>query len=169
MATGPQQKHLAARALFLAAALLSFGLSVVLYFSGEESDGIFVGLWVPSILALGAFMAPRREPEPPTAPRPEDEPMIGIFIYGMFVFALVCPPSACSPGASSTSGATAPASNRAARSSASSGASRSPRAGGRDAMTGCSTERSTSRSSPATRGSVSALRGLDWDDAPGST
>jgi hypothetical protein len=50
----------AARGLFLAAALLSFGLSVALYFSGEHTDGIFVGLWVPSILALGAFLAPRR-------------------------------------------------------------------------------------------------------------
>jgi hypothetical protein len=50
----------AARALFLGAALLSFGLSVVLYFTGEHVDGIFVGLWVPSILALGAFLAPRR-------------------------------------------------------------------------------------------------------------
>jgi hypothetical protein len=50
----------AARALFLAAALLSFGLSVVLYFTGGHTDGIFVGLWVPSILALGAFLAPRR-------------------------------------------------------------------------------------------------------------
>jgi hypothetical protein len=53
-------RTLAARALFLAAALLSFGLSVVLYFTGEHADGIFVGLWVPSILALGAFLAPRR-------------------------------------------------------------------------------------------------------------
>jgi hypothetical protein len=53
-------RTLAARALFLAAALLSFGLSVVLYFTGEHTDGIFVGLWVPSILALGAFLAPRR-------------------------------------------------------------------------------------------------------------
>jgi hypothetical protein len=53
----------AARALFLAAALLSFGLSVVLYFSGEHTSGIFVGLWVPSILALGAFLAPRRVPD----------------------------------------------------------------------------------------------------------
>ena len=48
-----------ARGLFLLAAGLSFVLSVVLYFAGEESDGIFVGLWVPSILALGAFIAPR--------------------------------------------------------------------------------------------------------------
>ena len=49
----------AARGLFLVAALLSFGLSVVLYFTGEHMEGIFVGLWVPSILALGAFLAPR--------------------------------------------------------------------------------------------------------------
>jgi hypothetical protein len=53
-------RTLAARALFLAAALLSFGLSVALYFTGEHTDGIFIGLWVPSILALGAFLAPRR-------------------------------------------------------------------------------------------------------------
>lgn len=48
-----------ARGLILLAALLSFGLSVALYFLGDETDGIFVGLWVPSILALGAFIAPR--------------------------------------------------------------------------------------------------------------
>jgi hypothetical protein len=53
-----RERVLAARGLFLAAALLSFGLSVVLYFTGEHSDGIFVGLWVPSILALGAFITP---------------------------------------------------------------------------------------------------------------
>ena len=50
-----------ARALIAAAALLSFGLSVVLFFTGEERAAIFVGLWVPSILALGAFIAPRRD------------------------------------------------------------------------------------------------------------
>lgn len=50
----------AARTLFLLAALLSFVLSVTLYFSGEETSGTFVGLWVPSILALGAFLAPRQ-------------------------------------------------------------------------------------------------------------
>ena len=57
-------RTLAARALFLAAAVLSFGLSVILYFTGEHTDGIFVGLWVPSILALASFLAPRRIPAP---------------------------------------------------------------------------------------------------------
>jgi hypothetical protein len=50
-----------ARGLILAATVLSFGLSVVLFFAGEERAAIFVGLWVPSILALGAFIAPRRD------------------------------------------------------------------------------------------------------------
>lgn len=59
-------RTLIARALFLGAALLSFGLSVVLYFSGEHTDGVFVGLWVPSILALGAFLAPRRIADGPS-------------------------------------------------------------------------------------------------------
>jgi hypothetical protein len=55
----PQAHATTARGLFLAAALLSFALSVALYFSGDETEGIFVGLWVPSILALGAFLCPR--------------------------------------------------------------------------------------------------------------
>jgi hypothetical protein len=55
----PNRQLATARALVLVAALLSFGLSVGLYFLGDETDGIFVGLWVPSILALGAFIAPR--------------------------------------------------------------------------------------------------------------
>jgi hypothetical protein len=54
-----RRRYSAVRALFLVAATLSFALSVGLFFSGEENEGIFVGLWVPSILALGAFMAPR--------------------------------------------------------------------------------------------------------------
>lgn len=48
-----------ARALIGLAAFLAFALSIVLYFSGDENAGIFVGVWVPSILALGAFLAPR--------------------------------------------------------------------------------------------------------------
>jgi len=46
--------------LFLAAAV-SFLLSVSLWFAGHELQGIFVGLWVPSILALGAIVLPRGE------------------------------------------------------------------------------------------------------------
>jgi hypothetical protein len=50
---------LAARLLLLVAALIAFALSVSLWFSGNEQEGIFVGLWVPSILALGAVVMPR--------------------------------------------------------------------------------------------------------------
>lgn len=49
------------RALILLGALLSFVLSVGLWFGGNEEQGIFVGLWVPSILSLGALVAPRGE------------------------------------------------------------------------------------------------------------
>ena len=42
------------------AAGASFGLSVALYFGGDADAGIFVGIWVPSILALGALLVPRR-------------------------------------------------------------------------------------------------------------
>ena len=45
-----------AHALFLVAAGFSFLLSVSLWFLGNKEQGIFVGLWVPSILALGALM-----------------------------------------------------------------------------------------------------------------
>jgi hypothetical protein len=47
------------RGLILVAAAVSFVLSVVLWFSGNELEGIFVGLWVPSILALGALVVGR--------------------------------------------------------------------------------------------------------------
>ncbi len=45
-----------ARALILFAAFASFVLSVTLWFSGDKQQGIFVGLWVPSILALGGVV-----------------------------------------------------------------------------------------------------------------
>ena len=41
--------------LFLAAALGSFALSIGLWFTEHREEGVFVGLWVPSILAAGAF------------------------------------------------------------------------------------------------------------------
>jgi len=45
----------------LLAAAVSLGVSVGLYFSNNASEtdrlnGIFVGVWVPSILALGSFV-----------------------------------------------------------------------------------------------------------------
>ncbi len=39
------------------AAFLSFLLSVVLWFADSREEALFVGLWVPSILSLGAFYA----------------------------------------------------------------------------------------------------------------
>jgi hypothetical protein len=49
------------RATTLVAAFASFLLSVYLYFANDSTvddkiNGIFVGVWVPSILALGAFL-----------------------------------------------------------------------------------------------------------------
>jgi hypothetical protein len=46
--------RLRAALVILLAAFASFVLSVVLWFTGNENQGIFVGLWVPSILAFGA-------------------------------------------------------------------------------------------------------------------
>ena len=43
----------AGKLLFGVAAGASFLLSVYLYFSGSHQQGIFVGLWVPSILSAG--------------------------------------------------------------------------------------------------------------------
>jgi hypothetical protein len=42
--------------LFLVAAGASFVLSVSLWFGGDRERGQFVGIWVPSILALGALV-----------------------------------------------------------------------------------------------------------------
>ena len=66
MATTTHQRTLAltesragaSRALILLAAAISFVLSVSLWFGSNELQGIFVGLWVPSILALGAMLMP---------------------------------------------------------------------------------------------------------------
>ena len=48
-----------ARTLFLFAAFVSFVLSVSLWFGGHHDQGIFVGIWVPSILSLGTLVAGR--------------------------------------------------------------------------------------------------------------
>jgi hypothetical protein len=50
-----------ARGLILIGAFVSFVLSVVLWFGGDKQQGIFVGLWVPSILSLGGVVLRRGE------------------------------------------------------------------------------------------------------------
>ena len=47
------------RGLILLGAFVSFVLSVGLWFTGNHDQGIFVGLWVPSILALGGLTSGR--------------------------------------------------------------------------------------------------------------
>lgn len=49
-------KTLVAKLLILAAAGLSFLFSVYLWFAVNREQGIFVGLWVPSILSFGALV-----------------------------------------------------------------------------------------------------------------
>jgi Na+-driven multidrug efflux pump len=51
-----------ARYLILLAAGISFLLSVTLWFGGHELQGIFVGLWVPSILSLGGIVLRQERP-----------------------------------------------------------------------------------------------------------
>jgi hypothetical protein len=48
-------RHRLGVTLFLLAASASFLLSIALWFSDHHEEGLFVGLWVPSILAAGAF------------------------------------------------------------------------------------------------------------------
>ena len=45
-----------AKFLILVAAGLSFLLSVYLWFLVDKEQGVFVGLWVPSILSFGALV-----------------------------------------------------------------------------------------------------------------
>ena len=42
--------------LFVLAAFLSFVGSVYLWFNGHKDQGMFVGLWVPSILSFGSLL-----------------------------------------------------------------------------------------------------------------
>ena len=42
--------------IFLAAGLVSLVLAVSLWFTGNEQQGLFVGLWVPAIHSLGALV-----------------------------------------------------------------------------------------------------------------
>ena len=44
------------KSLFFAAAFASFLLSVGLWFAGDRERGLFVGIWVPSILSAGNLL-----------------------------------------------------------------------------------------------------------------
>ncbi len=46
----------AVKIMILFAALISFLLSVYLWFNSSKEQGLFVGLWVPSILSFGALL-----------------------------------------------------------------------------------------------------------------
>ncbi|MDZ4780750.1 MAG: hypothetical protein SGJ19_10890 [Planctomycetia bacterium] len=45
---------------FVVAAGASFLFSVSLWFTGSKQEGVFVGLWVPSILSFGTLLLGRR-------------------------------------------------------------------------------------------------------------
>lgn len=49
-----------ARTLVVIGAFVSFLFSVSLWFAGMRDEGLFVGLWVPSILGLGNLLMPAR-------------------------------------------------------------------------------------------------------------
>lgn len=53
------KRVIASKALFFAAAGISFCLSIWLWFSGDRERGLFVGLWVPSILSAGGLLLTR--------------------------------------------------------------------------------------------------------------
>ncbi len=46
--------------LFMVAAFASFVFSVSLWFGGYRDAGLFVGIWVPSILSLGTLVMSQR-------------------------------------------------------------------------------------------------------------
>ena len=46
----------------LAAAFISFLFSVGLWFGGQRDEGLFVGIWVPSILSIGACVRQSTRP-----------------------------------------------------------------------------------------------------------
>ena len=46
---------------FMVAAGLSFLMSIYLWFAVSKEQGLFVGLWVPSILSFGALWFAGRE------------------------------------------------------------------------------------------------------------
>jgi CHASE2 domain-containing sensor protein len=56
----PQARTTLGVILILVAAGISMLFSIVLWFFVDQLTGIFVGVWVPSILALGALLTAAR-------------------------------------------------------------------------------------------------------------
>lgn len=52
----PKSNKNLVKASILGAAAISFFLSVYLWFTGSQDQGIYVGIWVPSILSFGALV-----------------------------------------------------------------------------------------------------------------
>ena len=50
------KKFTIADKILFVAALLSLIFAEILYFQGAKEDGIFIGIWVPSILAFGIYL-----------------------------------------------------------------------------------------------------------------
>lgn len=54
--TNRERDLLRVKALFVIAGFLSFFLSVYLWFFIDKEQGLYVGLWVPSLWSLGALV-----------------------------------------------------------------------------------------------------------------
>ncbi len=50
------KKQSLGKLLVIVGAGLSFLFSVGLWFSGQREEGLFVGIWVPSILSFGSLL-----------------------------------------------------------------------------------------------------------------
>ena len=42
--------------VILVAAFLSFVLAIYVWFTGDKNSGLFIGLWVPSLVALAGYL-----------------------------------------------------------------------------------------------------------------
>lgn len=49
------------KGLIVFAAFISFLFSVGLWFNGQRDEGVFVGIWVPSILSFGCLLFAGKE------------------------------------------------------------------------------------------------------------
>ncbi len=45
--------------LILGSALISMAISIYLWFTGNKDAGLFVGIWVPSLLSFGNYFKQR--------------------------------------------------------------------------------------------------------------